>query len=233
MMKLRIAFAVALIAGSAWGCTGVHSGARPDDASAREHRRRAAEHERQAGAHRSQFDPDARGSAQLQIGFPVVPHINSDSVDLGQVQQRGDADYNPTGGHLDEARADHEHASEHFRAAAELEAFTNAACNGVRPKAREASPLIGKVIGIQSVPKGVRLLLAPGMTASLLMSAIRCHQAFAREHHFEGAPNCPLYLRHVDAVFEPDGNAVRLVTIGDDAIQRLRARSRHLVAADE
>lgn len=223
-----LALALGALLMGAWGCASTAHRTQPNDMSAQNHRRAAGAHQQRAGDHQGQFDAKAREESPVGFGFPVVANINS--TDLGESREPASGFHNPTAPHEGEAQAEREHASEHLRAASALEAFTDARCHDVSTEARETSPLIGAVSELQDLPTGVRLLLSPGVAAEPLLQAVRCHQAFARERHFEGAAHCPLYLSSVDVVLEPAGDALRITTKDDSALDDLRTRSRHMVA---
>jgi hypothetical protein len=185
------------------GCGATHPGTGPDDMSAEEHRHRAREHEGRADGHEGQYAGAASRRLPTSVGLAVVPRIDADSVEVGQIQPHDAASSNPS-----------------------------SASSRCSAKERESSPLSGQVVEVQPIPQGVRLVLALMASAERMMPAIRYHQAFARERHFEGAPHCPLFVSNVDAVPEPDGRAIRLLTSGGEAaVKHLRARSRQLVRA--
>lgn len=200
----------------------------PESMSADEHRKVADAEEREAR------EEAARGStSSVGIGLPVVPNINADSQDLGRIENAGAASLDVGPSPSDRAATLRRHAQEHRRAAAELEAFTDAACDGVGASARKTSPLHRRVARVTTIDKGVRLLLKPNVDADELLAAARCHQAFARERGYEGGHVCPLYVPDIQVVLEPGGKALRVTSAKPGYAKVIRSRARHLVGPGE
>lgn len=199
----------------------------PVGLSAEEHRRAAAEEERVADT-----EDATPGAVGVRVGFPVVPNINADSSELGQVEIPATEGVEVAPSESEQGKQLRRHAAGHQRAAAELEAFTDAQCEGVGVAERQKSPLHQRIARVANVNKGVRLVLAAGVDADALLAAARCHHAFARERGHQGGDDCPLFVPDIDIVLEPRGAALRLTSANPGYARALQARAAHLLERD-
>ena len=173
--------------------------------SAAEHRSTARSHAHTATTHARQYDPNAHATGPASYGLSTVRAINSDEPLGASTVAYGDRRYNPTAEHRSLAEQHQEHARQHSAAASAPEASTDVACRRVPHEVRAQCPLAG-VAAAETVPEGVRVRLASGTSLSAFVERARCHQAVARERHFQGMTACPLFLPNVEVEVEPSGD---------------------------
>jgi hypothetical protein len=194
-MRVSSMLALSILAVCLGGCAqDLHRGALTAD----DHRREAALNHAAAESHLSSYDP--RAATQVRPGGLDEPG--------GAIAQRVIA-YNPTEWHLRAAQRYSEHAREHERAAATLEAFAAAECEFTAPKARSTCPFFGPIRRVEDLTDGVRLQLEPDAPVADLVAHVRCHLAYAKVHGDE-APSCPLMIRGVEASLSSDGHDIVL-----------------------
>lgn len=188
--------------------------------SAEEHRDEAVKHRAIALREEGQFDPKAV-AAQPDRDSPwsdpklYVPLVT----------------YNPTEGHLTQAERNLRYAQEHTDAAHALERSEEVECQGIAPEGRSACPLLTPSLQrVEETPKGVRLVLRPGVQGEGLVTRMRCHLAYARTRAFESMPSCPLFLRGVTASLIQSGTVIELSGSTPEIAAALRADARALFA---
>jgi hypothetical protein len=111
---------------------------------------------------------------------------------------------------VDDARRLEKQAAEHEQAAAELEQAEAVECENVQPAQRSVCPSLGPVTSISDTDGGVRIAFGDPVQASMWLSRVRCHYAYARAHGVVNNPDCVLYLPDVE--FLPTSNP-RLVDV--------------------
>ena len=207
-------------------CGIYRAGTDPDAMSEAEHRELAASYRRRSRSHRSHYEPGTVRVAETGHGSytglpgggdPGATHASAP----GQV-------YNPTEGHLRDARRQRELAAEHEAAADALVQYEDSACADIERTHRAACPLLGSVAEVVDVPGGVRLALAPGANPAEVARHARCHTAFGRTLGGHGMDHCPLYLRGVTVEFDADGVTL---TTRDDVDELRRRAADHVITS--
>ena len=150
-------------------CAGSKQAVRPEDMSVAEHRAAAAR-ESEAAAQASRVGPVICSSLGLR----------SDRAPLLEADR-----------HL-------AHSQQHLAEAHALEAFEIEECRDFPPRTRAACPLLSSVVGIEDIPRGVRVRMARGVRVDAVVAHMRCHYAYARARGFADAVSCPLYIRDID-----------------------------------
>jgi hypothetical protein len=191
------------------GCA--HDRVKPDDMSAAAHVNEAQREYAAADREYKQYDPRAGRRA-------TVTSRGADGT--------SEVTFNPTQGHLDAADRLAKHAEQHLAAASELERYANQECKPFEPAIRAACPALGPIAAVEDIRGGVRLRLAPNMPIEAVLAHMRCHLAFAREHGWQPAPDCPLYLKGVDIRRSADGAAIELIARDGKTTDELRRRAR-------
>jgi hypothetical protein len=133
--------------------------------------------------------------------------------------------FNPTERSLADAERHLRHAREHEAAATELERYEAAECHDFGPHTRAACPVLGPVARIEDTERGVRIWFADEAQARAMAALMRCHLAFARARGFQGAGDCPLYLRGVE-IAAAGGAAVDVSSADAAVAQKIRVQSR-------
>lgn len=199
---------------------------RADEASAQQHRERGRALEDRAEQQASLYDPAASVESPVSFSLAMVPNINTPSPEISNIESANSVHYNPTADHIVRAKHEQAEAAEQYRMAAELEATTNAACEGMSDDEREANPLVGKVVDVHAFTHGARIVLVPELATRHFMAVLACHQAWQRERHFEGATDDPTALPNVRASLHD--HVLTLSTSDADEVSVLVARSRLL-----
>jgi hypothetical protein len=194
------------------GCA--HDRVKPDEMSATAHVDEAQREYAAADREYKQYDPRAVHHAT------VTAHGTDGTTETT---------FNPTQDHRDAAERHAKHAQQHLAAATELERFANQECKPFEPAIRAACPALGPVAAVEDIRGGVRLRLAPDMPLAAVLAHMRCHLAFAREHGWQPAPDCPLYLKGVDIRRSADGSAIELIAGDKKTTDELRRRAREEV----
>jgi hypothetical protein len=127
------------------------------------------------------------------------------------------------------AEAYQAHAREHEAAAKELRAFEAQECAGIDADLRGACPLL-QVEAVEDVPDGVVLVLREGTDLERISRLMQCYLAFARAQGFEGAPDCPFYVRGIFVIPVEGRSALRLATKDVATAETLRKRVRQAFA---
>lgn len=179
-------------------CASSKPAVRPEDMTAAEHRA-AAQREAEAAA-RDSSEP----------GKYVFPR----SV------------YAPSDGPLPDANRHLAHSQRHLAEAHALEAFENEECAGFPPRTRAACPLLSPVVGIDDIPRGVRVRMARGVRVDAVVAHMRCHQAYASARAFADAMSCPLYVRDIEIRASDDKAAVEITAQSEAGAREVRAHSR-------
>lgn len=215
-------WAAVFIAGVAMmmtSCGHSSSTVRPEEMSATGHRQEAAKERMLAEEDYARYQPRASGPVPGAVGV---------AGDTPRVYPVDAFPYNPTERALAQAEAHVRHAREHEAAAAKLEAYEEAECKSFSPKMRAACPLLGPVQKIEELADGIRITLADGVPLAPVLAEMRCHLAFARTRNFEGAPDCPLYLRGVDIAPSPDNRAIDVRSQSPAVARTIRDEGRQL-----
>jgi len=203
---------IALAAGTSGyllaGCA--HDRVKPDEMSATAHRDEAQREYAGADREWKQYDPDARRH------ILVTAHGPDGTTDVT---------YNPTEDHKQAAERKARHAQQHLAAAETLERFADRECKPFQPAVRAACPALGPIAAVEDIRGGVRLRLQPDMPIEAVLQHMRCHLAFAREHGWQPAPDCPLYLKGVDIHRSADGTAIELIARDGKTAAELRRRA--------
>ena len=214
------ALVVAAMALTLASCSHSSSTVRPEELSAEQHRQQAARERMLAEDDYARYQPRASGPMAGAVGGPP---------DGPRVYAIDAFPYNPTERALSQAEAHLRHARQHEEAAAALEHYEEAECKEFQPKMRAACPLLGPVQKIEDLADGVRITLADGVPLAPVLAEMRCHLAFARTRNFEGAPDCPLYLRGVEIAPSSDGAAIE-VRSKTPAVARTIREESHLIS---
>jgi hypothetical protein len=196
------------------GCA--HDRVNPDEMSATGHRNEAQREYANADREFKRYDPMARQNLIVTGRGP---------------EGARDATFNPTDDHRTAAERIAKHAQQHLAAANELESFADQECKPFAPSVRAACPALGPIASVEDIRGGVRLLLAPDMPIDAVLTHMRCHLAFAREHGWQPAPDCPLYLRGVEIRRSADGRAIEMTARDAKTADELRRRARAEVQA--
>jgi hypothetical protein len=191
------------------------------DLSANEHRTLASRERLAAAQASNQYD-----AAQSRVAVRH-PTTNPDVVDLVGLET-----YNPTARHLSEAAEHSAHARQHERVAKELEKFEDVACRGFRPAVRAACPMLGSVIAVENVARGVRLRFAPDVPVDAIFAHMRCHLAYALAKGFAEVPACPLYIKDIDIRLAPGADGIDVLARDSSAIDEIRKRTHDELARE-
>jgi hypothetical protein len=149
-----------------------------------ENRNEAAIHQARALEERKEFDPNqthnsARRGSLNPNDQVMVPEFT----------------YNPTQSHQVAADAELRAASEHLRAAKELESFEDAACRDLPAAERASCPLLGSsVFQVRHTASGFQLVMKPNVDVGDIDRRLSCHLAYARARGFD-RPSCPLFVK--------------------------------------
>lgn len=213
-MKRSTAMIAASMFGVGWGCAQSNQNVRPEEMSAEAHRQEAqkvgsqADKEQKAGDTRPQPNLVATGGGNPQGYIYDV------------------AVYDARNEHLVRARQLRDHARQHEAAATALDQFENNECRNFPTATRAACPLLGPVVRIDNIDRGVRVEFEKGTRVDAVLAHMRCHLAFAAARGFADASSCPLYMKGVEI---RAGSAPRTAEIvGGDATaaREIQTRSR-------
>ncbi len=213
------ALLVAASALSLLSCGHSSKAVRPEELSVEQHRQEAARERMLAEEDYAKYQPGASGPLPGGVGgYPDAPRVYP--VDVFP--------FNPTERALSQAEAHLRHAREHEQAAKALETYEEAECRSFQPKMRAACPLLGPVQKIEDLADGVRITLADGVPLAPVLAEMRCHLAFARARNFEGAPDCPLYMRGVEIAPSHDDTAIEVRSKSPAVARAIREQSRQM-----
>jgi hypothetical protein len=190
---------------------------KPDDMSAEQHGREAQHERLQAREQQDSYHPEA----DRPIPVPDKGYLFSLPV------------YNPTEGHLFEAKAHEKHARQHEAAARYLQKFEEGECGDFPSSTRAACPLLGPVSEIVDIPGGIRVRLTSGTRADAVVAHMHCHYAFARARAFAENASCPLYVRGIQIKRGRDPTTVEIVAPDAAGESEVRARSREEAVFDK
>jgi uncharacterized membrane protein HdeD (DUF308 family) len=200
-------------------CGHSSSTVRPEELSAEGHRSEAKKERMLAEEDYARYQPRASGPLPGGVGG---------TTDTPRVYPVDTFPYNPTERALAQAETHLRHAREHEEAAGKLEAYEEAECKSFQPKMRAACPLLGPVQKIEDLADGVRITLADGVPLAPVLAEMRCHLAFARARNFEGAPDCPLYLRGVEIAPSANDTAIEVRSKSPAVARTIREQSHQL-----
>jgi hypothetical protein len=215
--KLGVALGIvlgALVAGCAT------EGAKPDDMSAAAHREQAARDAQQARAHDDRYDETAVRTKTP----PGARGLRGPGASKGFNHPEQWGQYNPTEWHRAQARRFEQHSAAHLEAAKALEGFEADQCAQFSPEVRSACPLMGPVVSVEPVDRGVRMYFQPGIDMAKLTAHVQCHLAFGRTQGHEGMAGCPLYLPNL-AVKQVGEQGLDLTTDDASDVDELRRRA--------
>lgn len=85
-------------------------------------------------------------------------------------------------------------------------------CEGVSPQAQMSCPLTDKVVAIEPMSQGVRLLVRPALPANQLRDELICQVSQARTRS-ETPPACMFIDTDMNVVMRPQGKATTTVEI--------------------
>jgi hypothetical protein len=200
---------LALVAAS---CGGPGSTVRLDETSVEGHRQEAARERAAAAEARLHDEPSTRALP------PNVPRPPWDPASLT---------HDPAEDRRYESRWHLEHARDHEAAAAALEQFEANECRGIAPSERAACPLLGPVVSILDLPRGVRVQLASTVSVERTLAQLRCHHAFARARGFgPAAASCPLFMRGIDIKAAADGRGIEILGSSRRQTREIQRRTR-------
>ena len=225
-LRLIVSVAAATILGTACGIFG--NGTRPDAMSAEAHRHEADERAREAREHREQYDPEAR----IYLPTPYMGRNYYRYGWSGWDYYWDTRNYNPTAGHLAQAKKDERHAKGHLEAARVLENFEEGQCRSFPPETRVACPLLGHVEAVEDVLDGVRIRFDESIDMNAAIAHMRCHLAFARARARVGMDACPLYLPGIQIMRVGTSRSVDLSTSDREILEELRERTRAHLAIE-
>lgn len=158
----------------------------------------------------------------------------------------------PTAAHAVEAERYAREAEEHRAASQALREAEAAACVGIDPSDRDASPFVHvediesvrslvetRVAGRSQIEEEtgavVRFRAVSGLTSEWLQRVVDCHLArsAALGHDVAGMPNCPLVPKGATAVVSSTGNGFAVAIRGDDeeAIDEIILRASRLIGS--
>jgi hypothetical protein len=211
----RSTLAVVLsVVGLAFGCGQSNQTVKPSDMSAEAHRQEAQK--AAAAADREQRKADT----------PVPPPNLATGGGNPEGYYYDRSVYDASNEHLARARELGEHARQHEAAAATLEKFEQAECKQFPAATRAACPLLGPVVSITDIPRGVTVRFADGTRADAVLAHMRCHLAFAQAHGFGPAASCPLYMKGIDIRAGSDPRTIDIVSANAKTARKVQALSR-------
>jgi hypothetical protein len=187
---------------------------RPEEMSAEAHRGEAARHQAKAAEELKKSEEKAP-TVQLPKGSPG-------STPLGSYSAEHES-------HLRNADAERAHASEHLKAAQELEKAELKACKRIPPAERASCPLLApSVQRVTEVERGVVLQLKPGAPVNELLGELQCHLAYERRIGY-ATRQCPLDVEGLTASPGPQPASIALVAKDAESAQTLRSAIRALI----
>ncbi len=180
----------------------------PGEMSVEQNRAAAWEESRQA---QHELAIASQRSTPLNAGINPELYLYPQGSNLAQAQ-------------VDDARRLERQAAEHAQAAAELEQLEAGECEHVRPQQRDVCPALGPVTNVSDIDGGARVVFGDPVRASMWLSLVRCHYAYARAHGVVNNPDCVMYLPGVEFLPTPDPRVVDVVARNPRTATEIRRR---------